>query len=385
MATRKFGKSKSRKRTVRRHKYSTAGKILPPLDVRSNKHLKDFEKRIKQGNLTVILVWAPWCPHCHTMMPHFDAATKSPNRSIQAVKVQDTMIPAVNEVLTRNINKEAKPINVEGYPSIIVVDKQGNKVTDIEPVRDTKTMTKFMENAGPLAEQAGINKPNQDPTSVANSIKNTLKSVKPLENIQPTSMNQNKKLLANLGLENEGLVQKEFKNSNLGEGELKGSVITKPLKNKNIRLNSIPVNQLGNSGQNRNLSKESISESVAPSPIKSFNSEESSEKTPSGTSSELKKMSQEAEEITSLEAPLTPPSGNEDIETESISNNLSPEQKISGGGRRGGSMMSAMARTTYTLAPAAALLATAAMVMKGKKNRTHKRSKTMRKNTRRRR
>ena len=114
------------KRTVRRRRVSTAGKILPPLDVRSTKHLKDFERRIKQGDLTIILVWAPWCPHCHTMMPHFDAAAKSPNRSIQAVKVQDTMLPAVNQVLTSNINRAAKPLNVEGYPSIIVVDKNSS-------------------------------------------------------------------------------------------------------------------------------------------------------------------------------------------------------------------------------------------------------------------
>ena len=207
MATRKFRKSRPRK-TVRRRRVSTAGKILPPLDVRSKKHLKDFEKRIKQGDLTIILVWAPWCPHCHTMMPHFDAAAKSPNRSIQAVKVQDTMLPAVNSVLTSNINKQAKPLNVEGYPSIIVVDKKGNKVTDVEPVRNTATMTKLMESAGPLAEQAGLNTPNADPTSVANSLKNTLKSVKATSpnaenlnekpesvkptSVKPASMNQNK-------------------------------------------------------------------------------------------------------------------------------------------------------------------------------------------------
>ena len=174
MATRKFRKSRPRK-TVRRRRVSTAGKILPPLDVRSKKQLGDFEKRIKQGDLTIILVWAPWCPHCHTMMPHFDAAAKSPNRSIQAIKVEDTMLPAVNQILTTNINKSAKPLNVEGFPSIIVVDKQGNKVTDIEPVRNTKSMTSLMNNAGPLAIQAGLNKPNQNNATVATSIKNSLK------------------------------------------------------------------------------------------------------------------------------------------------------------------------------------------------------------------
>jgi hypothetical protein len=331
------------------------------------------------------------------MMPHFDAAAKSPNRSIQAVKVQDTMLPAVNQVLTSNINKQAQPLNVEGYPSIIVVDKNGNKVTDIEAVRDTKTMTKLMENAGPLAEQAGINKPNQDPTSVSNSLKNTLKSVKATgpntanETPQNASMNQNKnkKLMANLGIEQQGLVSgptniNSPRNVNLGEEELKGSIATKPMPSKNIKLNSIPTNKLGNTGQNNKKPRKEVpAAAIAPSPIKSFNSEEIPE--PSAPSSDLKKMSQEAEEITSLEAPLTPPTGNTDIESESISNSLTAEQKVSGGGRKGGSMMSAMARTTYTLAPAAALLATAAMVMKGKKRQTHKRAKKNRKITRRRR
>ena len=410
MATRKFRKSRPRK-TVRRRRYSTAGKILPPLDVRSNKHLKDFEKRIKHGDLTIILVWAPWCPHCHTMMPHFDAAAKSPNRSIQAVKVEEKMLPAVNQVLTSNINKSAKPLNVEGYPSIIVVDKQGNKVTDIEPVRDTKSMTNLMENAGPLAEQARLNKPNQSTTAVANSIKNSLKTstnmnvntnnmanaAELLGNI-PTNKNKPKNILANIGMEEEGLVSGQVQNMNInspknspknidiGEDELKGSIASEPNKNKNIRLNSIPANKLGNTGESpKKNSIEPPAESIAPSPLNTFNAEKNKSTAPP---SSLKKLSQEAEEITSLNAPISPPSALEDMETsenvESISNSLTPEQKISGGAR-GGSLYSAMARTTYTLAPAAALLATAAMVMKGKHRKSRKRSKKSRKTQRRRR
>ncbi len=99
------------KRTVRRRKSSTAGKILPPLDVRNSKHLKDFEKRIKTGPLTIILVYADWCGHCHTMMPHYDAATKSPSRSVQAVKVNEQMLSDVNSIVNRNINKSALPLS----------------------------------------------------------------------------------------------------------------------------------------------------------------------------------------------------------------------------------------------------------------------------------
>ena len=111
MATRKFRKSKSRttsrrpKRTVRRHRTSTAGKILPPLDVRSKKHLSEFEKRLKKGPLMIMMVYADWCGACHTMMPHFDAAAKSPGRSIQAVKVNEQMLQDVNKSINEKVNK----------------------------------------------------------------------------------------------------------------------------------------------------------------------------------------------------------------------------------------------------------------------------------------
>jgi hypothetical protein len=211
--------------------------------------------------------------------------------------------------------------------------------------------------------------------------------------------------LANLGFENEGLAVGSPQNANsprniplnmnsprnvnsprnidLGEGELKGSIAAANNKNKAIKLNSIPTNELGQAGRNSLKAKKEVpAAAIAPSPINTFDSEEPTNV--AAPPSDLKKLSQEAEEVTSLQAPLTPPSGNEDIEVESISNSLTPEQKVSGGGR-GGSMMSAMARTTYTLAPAAALLATAAMVMKGRKRSTRKHSKKSRKTHRRRR
>lgn len=360
MATRKVKSRKGfrGKHTVRRHKSSIAGKILTPLDVRSNKHLSEFQKRIKKGPLTIIMVWAEWCPHCHTMMPHFDAASKSPNRSIQSIKVEEKMLPYVNSSISKSINKSAKPLNVEGYPSIIVVDKKGNQVANIQPVRDTETMTKVMENAGPLAENAGLN-------YATNNTKNT-----------------NKDFLAEVGIDS-NTFQNSPKNIDLGENELKGSIdnITNNKKNKNIKLNSIPLNELGTTGEN-SIKKESIKNAIAPSTLNTFPETES---LPAPSN---KAMVKEADEITSLASPLTPPNTTNDMDTnqESISNSLTAENKLSGGSR-GGSLYSAMARTTYALAPAAALLATAAMVMKGRKRdgrKTHRKSKKSRKITRRR-
>jgi len=119
-----------------------------------------------------------------------------------------------------------------------------------------------------------------------------------------------------------------------------------------------------------------LKEATAPSPLNTFGSVKNESKGPA-ISANIKK---EAEAVTSLAAPLMPPSVGSDMEeSESISNKLTAEQKVSGGGynrKDGGSLYSAMARTTYLLAPAAGLLATAAMVMKGKK-----RSKLSKRNT----
>ena len=448
MATRKFRKSKSRttsrrpKRTVRRHRTSTAGKILPPLDVRSKKHLSEFEKRLKKGPLMIMMVYADWCGACHTMMPHFDAAAKSPGRSIQAVKVNEQMLQDVNKSINEKVNKSAKPLNVEGYPSIIVVDNKGNAVTEIEPVRNTESMTALMAQAGPLAETAGINRTNQNPNNVVNNvvktgIKNIVSNVNnSVANENPinvnkasnamamtvnnasnamemttnnatnlmnmtsnvasmTANNKNKKLLTNLGIENQGLVTGVPKGNNMnlnsrnvdvGEDELLGSIASKNNKNKNIKLASISPNKLANAGLNTEKSvKESLKEATAPSPLNTFGSVKNESKGPA-ISANIKK---EAEAVTSLAAPLMPPSVGSDMEeSESISNKLTAEQKVGGGGynrKDGGSLYSAMARTTYLLAPAAGLLATAAMVMKGKKRKSSKKNRKTNKTHRRRR
>lgn len=390
---RKYHRKPSRKITVRRPGFrgSIAGKIMPPLDVRSKSQLKEFVKRIEKGPVTFIMVWAPWCPHCHTMMPHFDAASKSTNRSVQSIKVQDNMLPLVNEVLTQRVNKSAKPLNVEGFPSIIVVDKKGNAVTDVEPIRNTATMTKIMNEAGPLAEDAGINKNEGSAVVKANSImKNNIKNIAENKPIVENNQNKNKKLLSNIGVEEVGLAaSKPSKNIDIGEEEFIESVgkinntnaKNSSSKKNNIKLNAIPLNNMANASTNTNKNiTEDLEDSIAPSSLNTF-SGNNTKVNVTAPNADIKK---EAEEIISMASPLSPPNAMTDVETESISNALTPEQKVSGGARKanGGSLYYAMARTAYTLAPAAALLATAAMVMKNKKGNKDKKTRKHSKKTR---
>jgi thiol-disulfide isomerase/thioredoxin len=400
MGTRKKSSGFKRKmKTARKYRISTAGKILPPLDVRSNKDLDGFKKRIQKGPLTIVLVYADWCGHCHTMMPHFDEAAKSGERSIQAVKINEQMLPSVNSYVNKNVNKSAQSINVEGYPSMLLIDTKANKVADVPTKRDTNVMTSLMEKSGSIAKEAGLNGSN--PEEAVNSIV-TNNIVSPASNVKNNS-NKNKKknnLMAEFGVEESGLAAEapaSPRNFDVGEEELKGSLSP-----------SAPINQLSRSNSNNNattssLKKLNIATSMAPSPTTGFSAEyEDEPNRASARKNSNKSMEEEARIVTSLAAPLSPPLNDGDIEgslganglPESISNSLEPAEKVSGGGcgcggpavpRYGGSLMGTLARTTYTLAPAAALLATAAMVMRGKTRKHKKSAKKTRRNRRNRR
>ena len=115
-----------------------------PLDVRSDHDVPHFLKALKKKNLTIILVYATWCPHCHTIMPHFDKASQCPTNTISSVKVNETMLSKINDAISKSVNKSAPPIKVDGYPSILIVNKNAEKITDIEPVNDTEILKKVM-------------------------------------------------------------------------------------------------------------------------------------------------------------------------------------------------------------------------------------------------
>ena len=147
-------KSPQRYKTRRRKSiHSSAGLIQSPIDVRSKSDLSGLIKRIANGPITIVMVYADWCGHCHTMKPIFDDASKSPQRSCQSVAINETMLEEVNNVINKNINTNAKKIKVDGYPSIMAIDNNGNKISDINAVKDKQVMIKVMNESGNIALQ----------------------------------------------------------------------------------------------------------------------------------------------------------------------------------------------------------------------------------------
>jgi thiol-disulfide isomerase/thioredoxin len=101
-----------------------------------------------------VLVYADWCGHCKDFKPIFENAEKSPNRTAQTVKVNDVMFPQVTDIIKNKMNMNAKPMSVEGYPSVILVDKKGNMIQNVAAVKDQGTMNSLMEKAGTLARES---------------------------------------------------------------------------------------------------------------------------------------------------------------------------------------------------------------------------------------
>ena len=148
--SRKQRGDKYRKKSRRRHKVqSTVGNILPPIDVRRPKDIPGFMKRVLAGPVTIILVYADWCGHCVEFMPKFKSMIRSPERTTQVASIESSMEKQVKEALQKN-NSQVKPINVEGYPTTLIMDNKGNSLKTIP--RDS--LSTALKVGGPLAEKS---------------------------------------------------------------------------------------------------------------------------------------------------------------------------------------------------------------------------------------
>ena len=149
---------------------SVMGRIMKPIDVSSMKDLGEMEKRIRKGPLTFIFVYADWCPHCHTYKPLFNKAVQSAkNRSVQVVSMNEQMLPAANTHLSQNV-KSSEKINVEGYPSVIVLSPEGKKVSELDTsIRNPEQIKSAMEKSGVATATATATMPEPKATPMPNA------------------------------------------------------------------------------------------------------------------------------------------------------------------------------------------------------------------------
>lgn len=125
------------------------GSLMSPLDVNNDdgngtELVEELKKRMKKSPI-MILVYATWCPHCHTYKPLYEKLENNPNRTMPMARVRDDMVDSVG------INSDA----INGYPSVIVVDKEGSVVKSVEDIRNIPKMNSIIENGSVKKNQDG--------------------------------------------------------------------------------------------------------------------------------------------------------------------------------------------------------------------------------------
>jgi thiol-disulfide isomerase/thioredoxin len=107
---------------------------------------------IPRTPLTIVLVYSPGCPHCHTYMPIWKELCKKKNRQANLVSMEAT-------TYDRTPMSKSKPVN--GVPSVLFVDSQG-QITEARNIRDKTAMSNVVRSANtenmtePIQEVANI-------------------------------------------------------------------------------------------------------------------------------------------------------------------------------------------------------------------------------------
>ena len=333
------------RKTARGHRQSTAGKILPPIDILSEDLLDEVGKRMHKGPIAFVLFYADWCGYCHRLMPHFDAAAKSKRRTAQVIKVPDYMIPALNAYIKKNINSNATPYKPTGFPTMYTASIDANPLTTQTPTPDTKKLEKLMIESGIAAKEAQLNMPSFNRASM--SKEEVAEAIASTQLINPSSNSISQKSVS----------KPDFVVPAVGKAppviRVNSSLPALPATITIPKKSAKRVNKLINEN-------EPINEPV-------FNEEEVNITV---TSPKAAPLTKEIEEVTSMEQQLTPPVLPAYNPKKDMIRELSLNQKLSGG-----SLYGAMAKTAYTLAPAAVLMATAAMTFKHRKHSSKRKSR----------
>ncbi len=144
--------SARRSSSGRRTRKSTESKVMR---LTSAKQVRALESLIRKGPMTVIFVYSPTCPHCHTYQPLWDELTGMSGKKSHMVSMK-------SDVYRQTPFHQKKPVN--GVPSVLFVDPSG-RISEGKNIRDKATMVTAVKNGVGEEEAVAINVSNTSNTS----------------------------------------------------------------------------------------------------------------------------------------------------------------------------------------------------------------------------
>ena len=113
-------KRKTAKRSMQRRRKNSASAsgstTAESLDINSSSDVKKALDIMRKNPLTIVLVFASWCPHCHTYMKRWNEYKSLPNRTSPMISVEQQLS---GQLLSEISNENGDPVNVSAYPSVL--------------------------------------------------------------------------------------------------------------------------------------------------------------------------------------------------------------------------------------------------------------------------
>lgn len=111
------------------------------LQLESDKQIPVLDKLIRRGPLTLVFVYSPTCPHCHTYQPIWDELCETKGRKTNMVRMRSD---------TYQKTPLAAQKTIEGVPSVLYVDQSG-RVTEEQEPRNLSAMKNVVKTASPAS------------------------------------------------------------------------------------------------------------------------------------------------------------------------------------------------------------------------------------------
>jgi thiol-disulfide isomerase/thioredoxin len=107
---------KAAKKSAKKTKLTKSSRGVSSIDVRTPGDIGKLMKMFKSFPIVLVLVYADWCGHCQTYKKDiWSQLEKVPNRTVGLAKLNESQLA----------NSPLKSSKIEGYPSLLVVGKDG--------------------------------------------------------------------------------------------------------------------------------------------------------------------------------------------------------------------------------------------------------------------